>query len=294
MKPDLELVQIGRAESFKAWEHGYPYRTVRWHFHPEFELHHVAATTGRYFVGDFIGNFAPGNLVLTGPNLPHNWVSHMPAGAEVPLRGRVLQFSEQFIRDATQLLPELASFVGVLELSRRGALFSAETARRVGPMMAELISATNVRRLELFMAIVGTLAHTRGTVPLSSAGYHPDPSSFVTSGINEALAHISRSLTEPFNERDLAAIAKLSPSAFSRSFKRHTGMALSQYVNRLRINLASQLLMSEAALSVTEICFAAGFKNISNFNRQFLRQKGMSPSRFRAALAENAGLEIAA
>lgn len=294
MKPDLELVQIGRAESFKAWEHGYPYRTVRWHFHPEFELHHVAATTGRYFVGDFIGNFAPGNLVLTGPNLPHNWVSHVPAGAEVPLRGRVLQFSEQFIRDATQLLPELASFAGVLELSRRGALFPAETARRVGPMMAELISATDVRRLELFMSIVGTLAHAQGTVPLSSAGYHPDPSSFVATGINEALAHISRSLTEPFNERDLAAIAKLSPSAFSRSFKRHTGMALSQYVNRLRINLASQLLMSEVALSVTDICFAAGFKNISNFNRQFLRQKSMSPSRFRAALAENAGLEIAA
>ena len=294
MKPDLELVQIGQAESFKVWEHGYPFRTVRWHFHPEFELHHVVATTGRYFVGDFIGNFAPGNLVLTGPNLPHNWVSHVPAGVEVPLRGRVLQFSEQFIRDATHLLPELASFVGVLELSRRGALFSAETARRVGPMMAELIVASDVRRIELFMAIVGTLAHAQGTVPLISADYHPDPSSFVATGINEALAHISRSLTEPFNEKDLAAIAKLSPSAFSRSFKRHTGMALSQYVNRLRINLASQLLMSEAALSVTDICFAAGFKNISNFNRQFLRQKSMSPSRFRAALAENAVTEIAA
>ena len=75
MKPDLEVVQIGRAESFKAWEHGYPFRTVRWHFHPEFELHYVVSTSGRYFVGDFIGSFEPGNLVLTGPNLPHNWVS---------------------------------------------------------------------------------------------------------------------------------------------------------------------------------------------------------------------------
>ena len=35
MKPDLEVVQIGRAESFKAWEHGYPFRTVRWHFHTQ-------------------------------------------------------------------------------------------------------------------------------------------------------------------------------------------------------------------------------------------------------------------
>ncbi len=232
--------------------------------------------------------------MLTGPNLPHNWVSHLPPGTEVPLRGRVLQFSEQFIRDATQLLPELSSFLPVLELSRRGALFSPETAARVGPMMADLITATDVRRIELFMSIIGTLSHAQGIRPLTSADYHPDPSGFLATGINEALAFISRSLTEPFSEKDLAAISRLSPSGFSRSFRRHTGMALSQYVNRLRINLASQLLMSEAGMCITDICFASGFKNISNFNRQFLRQKGMSPSHFRALLAENAGMEEAA
>ena len=94
MNPDLEVVQIRQGESFKAWAHGYPFRTVRWHFHPEYELHLVVATTGRYFVGDFIGEFEPGNLVLTGPNLPHNWVSDVPPGETVPLRGRVVQFSE--------------------------------------------------------------------------------------------------------------------------------------------------------------------------------------------------------
>ena len=64
-------------------------------------------------------------------------------------------------------------------------------------------------------------------------------------------------------------------------------MALVQYVNRLRINLACQLLMGENKTSITEICFAVGFNNISNFNRQFLAQKGMPPSRFGALLAEN-------
>jgi len=289
MKPDLEVVQIGRAESFKTWEHGYPFRTVRWHFHPECEIHHVVATTGRYFVGDFIGNFAPGNLVLTGPNLPHNWVSDVPPGTKVPLRGRVLQFTEQFVRDATALLPELSSFLPVLELSRRGALFSPQTSERVGPMLADLVGATGIRRIELFMSIIGTLSRAQGIRALASAGYHPDPSGFMATGINEAIAYISSNLTEPFSEKDLAAISRLSPSAFSRSFRRHTGMALRQYVNRLRINLASQLLMSEGGMSLTEICFASGFKNISNFNRQFLRQKGMPPSRFRALLAENAG-----
>lgn len=35
MQPDLELVHIRKGESFAAWKHGYPFRTVRWHYHPE-------------------------------------------------------------------------------------------------------------------------------------------------------------------------------------------------------------------------------------------------------------------
>ncbi|MGO8147914.1 AraC family transcriptional regulator, partial [Rhizobium leguminosarum] len=48
MEPDLEVIQIRPGESFATKEHGYPYHTVRWHFHTEYELHLVVATTGRY------------------------------------------------------------------------------------------------------------------------------------------------------------------------------------------------------------------------------------------------------
>ncbi|MER8677358.1 MULTISPECIES: AraC family transcriptional regulator [unclassified Mesorhizobium] len=294
MNPDLEVVQIRRGESFKAWAHGYPFHTVRWHFHPEYEIHHVVATTGHYFVGDFIGEFEPGNLVLTGPNLPHNWVSDVPAGASVPLRGRVVQFSQEFIADATAALPELAGCENILELSRRGALFSTATAKLTAPVLAELVEAQGVRRIALFMELIDILSRAADVRTLTSASYLPDPSGFMSAGVNKALAYINANLTEPFSESDLAAIAGRSPSAFSRSFRRHTGMALVQYVNRLRINLACQLLMSEADMPITEICYAAGYNNISNFNRQFLTQKGMSPSRFRALLAENISAEIAA
>lgn len=287
VKPDLEVVQIGRAESFKAWEHGYPFRTVRWHFHPECELHHVVTTSGRYFVGDFIGSFEPGNLVLTGPNLPHNWVSDIAPGAQVPLRSRVLQFSEGFITDAIALMPELGCFRDTLERSRSGVLFAPATSRQLGPMLEELVDARGARRIEIFMGVIGALSRAADTRLLTSAGYLPDPSGFMSAGINEALAYINENLTEPFDETDLARIAGLSAGAFSRSFRRHTGLALVRFVNRLRVNLACQLLMGDADVKITEVCFASGFNNISNFNRQFLAQKGMTPSRFRALLLEN-------
>ena len=135
--------------------------------------------------------------------------------------------------------------------------------------------------------MIGALSQAPDPVALTSAAYHPDPSGFMATGVNLALGYINDNLTEPFGEKELAALAQLSPGAFSRSFRRHTGMTLGGYVNRLRIHLASQLLMSEPARPITDICFAAGFTNLSNFNRQFLRLKQMPPSRFRRLLAAN-------
>ncbi len=72
--------------------HPLPRRTAfrrplaRWHFHEEYELHLITATSGKAFVGDWIGPFQPGHLVLCGPRLPHNWISlDLPEGG-VPLR----------------------------------------------------------------------------------------------------------------------------------------------------------------------------------------------------------------
>ena len=133
MNPDLEVVQIRRGESFKAWAHGYPFHTVRWHFHPEYELHHVVATTGRYFVGDFIGEFEPGNLVLTGPNLPHNWVSDVPAGTQrAAARPRHAVPRELHRRRHDGCCPNSPRLRPILELSRRGVLFPRRDRRLVG------------------------------------------------------------------------------------------------------------------------------------------------------------------
>lgn len=286
MKPDLEVVQIGQGQSFTAWEHGWPYHTVRWHFHPELEIHHVVATSGHYYVGDFIGEFGPGNLVLCGPNLPHNWVSHMEPGETVPLRNRVLQFPEDLLLRLADLFPDTGGFQALFAASRRGVVFSPACAEACGPILGELVHAKGPRRAALFLDLLARLASDQGQ-QLASDTYRPDPSGFMTVGVNKALAFINQSLTEDFAETDLAAVAGMTPSAFSRSFRKHTGMGVVEYVNRLRINLACQMLMNEETKTVTEICFATGFNNLSNFNRQFLRQKGMNPSRFRALLEEN-------
>lgn len=287
MKPDLELVQILQDESFKVWAHGYPFRTVRWHFHPEYELHLITATSGSYFVGDFVGEFDVGNLVLTGPNLPHNWVTTVSQGSSIPHFCLVLQFSEEFVRPLVAALPELRGLETILAESRRGILFPAYASQRVKPQFAKLIDATGAQRIACFMEIIHSLIESDGRKVLAGPSYEADFSQYMSAGINKALKYISNNLTKGGKISSLARVAGLNVSAFSRSFQRHTGMTPTKYIAQLRIDLACSLLMSDAERPVTDIAFDVGFNNLSNFNRLFLMQKGMTPTRFRRLHVSN-------
>lgn len=286
MTPYLELVGIQEHDSFKVWAHGLPYETVRWHFHPEYELNLVTDTCGRCFVGDHTGTFEPGQLYMVGPNLPHNWVSEVPNNRPVEQRCVVLQFSGKAIRRGIEAFPELSHFERLLADSQRGILFPAGVARDAEPLMNTLLAATGFQRVATFLNLLDLLAHASDRRLLATANFRPDPQGYQSSTINQVLAYLAEHLSDSLREADLARYANMEPSAFSRFFRRHTGVPFIQYLGRLRIQRACELLINSAR-SVTEICYACGFNNVSNFNRHFLSAKGMPPSQFRRYHALN-------
>ncbi|GHD55215.1 AraC family transcriptional regulator [Jeongeupia chitinilytica] len=293
MTPDLEVVELQGNESFRVWYHGYPFRTVRWHYHPEYEIQLIAETSGKYFVGDFIGDFAPGNLVMTGPNLPHNWVSELPEGQTVERRGLIVQFPAEYISNGIAAFPELAHTQKLLAESQRGLVFCEHTAAAAKPIFEELLDAQGCRRIVLFLSLLDLLARCEHRQPLASEAYRADPGHYMSSTINQVLSYIGENLASDLPEADLAELAGQSVSAFSRYFRKHTGMSVVQCINRMRINRACELLAS-SEFTVTEICFLVGFNNVSNFNRHFLAQKSMSPSKFRSCQQLNAACLSAA
>ncbi len=281
MKPDLEVVDVAQHESFKVWGHGYPFRTVRWHFHPEFEIQLITETSGQYFVGDFVGRFEPGNLVFMAPNLPHNWVSELPEGKAVERRNLIAQFSSEFLNQRVMAFPEMRVFEPLIAESKRGVVFSAETGQAARPLMEELFHATGIRRVTLFFTLLELLVLDGRRRQLASHRFALDPTTYMSSTINQVLSYIDQNLSSDLRESDVADLAKQSVTTFSRYFRKHTGMSFVQHVNRMRIHRACELLI-DTDLSVADICFRVGYNNVSNFNRQFLAQKGVPPSRFRA------------
>jgi AraC-like DNA-binding protein len=280
MMPDLELVEFGGARSFTVRSHGYPYRTVRWHFHPEYEIHLIVETTGRAFVGDYLGYFAPGNLVMTGPNVPHNWISDTEPGAVIACRCIFVQFTAEYINSCLEMFPELEDVWSLLQESQRGVEFSEATADRVRPVIFALQHAVGIERIELFLKLLRFLSEGGDRRLLASAAYKAAPADYMENTFNHVLAHVRANYTELLRESELAALCGCSRETFSRQFSRHTGLTFVQYVNGLRIHLACEMLTS-TRVKITDVCYQTGFNNLSNFNRQFLQQKGVSPTVFR-------------
>jgi AraC-like DNA-binding protein len=279
MSPDLELVHTRQDESFRAWVHGYPHSVAKWHFHPEYEVHVIRASSGKFFVGDFIGDFLPGNLVLTGPNLPHNWVSD--DGAEVPSRDLVLQFSREAVERMVAAFTELSPLLAMLDQASRGLQFPDELGLAITPFMQALSNAHGAHRVTLLMSVLEQLIACADRKLLAGPSYDVNAQRYMSSTINQVLSYIQQNLSGNLREGDVAELSGMSVSSFTRFFKRHTGCTFVQYQNRLRLNEACELLMC-SDLSVTDVCYRVGFNNVSNFNRQFLAQKGMPPSKFRA------------
>jgi transcriptional regulator GlxA family with amidase domain len=160
--------------------------------------------------------------------------------------------------------------------------------------MRRIIDARGVLRLALFFEILDKLLNASRTQTLCSLNFMLGMEKAEESEMNRVIAHLRDNLTEPVCESELAEMTGQGQSAFSRSFKRHTGETLVRFRNQLRIDLACQWLLADLEAKVSDICFDVGFSNLSNFNRHFLRLKGMSPSEFRQTFAENEAVRMPA
>ena len=258
--------------------HGFPTPLARWHFHDEYELHLITCTSGKAFIGDWIGQFEPGHLVLCGPRLPHNWIS-LDAGEGVAERDLVIQFEHAPLARAAESLPELREVMALLQRARRGIEFFGMSARAQSHWQS-VKTTRGVRRFGHFCEYLADLAQCGDYRLLSTVQIQGAEGDAEMEQINRIVDRITGDLAEPASLAELAAGLGMSESRFSRFFRRATGNSFTDFVNMVRINSACRLLM-QTDHYVSDICYQVGFNNVANFNRRFLELKGVTPTEFR-------------
>ena len=280
MKPYLEKVQRPPGASW-AWldrrlDDAIPFQ---WHHHPEFELTLTLNSRGQRFIGDHIGAYDHGDLVLIGPNLPHTWASRERI-EDGPHVARVMWFHPDWAASLGTTLVELQPVGALLQRAGRALQFSPAAAAAAGPRIAALFALAPERRVLPLLELLQLLATDTEAMPLATAPA-PAGGDGDRTRIDRVLDHIHLYYADGVRLGDLADIAALSESGLHRLFRRHTRQTVTGYIAALRIGEACALL-SGSARPIAHIAADVGYESLANFNRQFRAAKGMTPREYRA------------
>ena len=279
MHPQFEVVDRSN-RSIRYLEHGWPTDLCRWHAHEEYELHLIVETRGKAFVGNFIGNFEPGSLFLTGPNLPHNWVTDSVSTEKIEIRDMLVQFSQKSFEKLAEGFPEFGGIRKMLDLAASGILFKGFNPTFARGHMEAIRDNTGPERILAFIRFLVRLNEHAEKVTLSETKLVNADGNSKYARIGNIIDHILENFDVDLNAVDAADMAGMSLTTFGRNFSSVTGHSFVEFVNRVRIGQACGMLYASDD-QVTSICFDVGFKNVANFNRHFLKIKGMTPSIYR-------------
>jgi len=278
--PEFEYVDRV-TETIRYLEHGWPTDLCRWHSHPEYELHLIVATTGRTFIGDYIGEFRPGSLFMTGPNLPHNWVTDDISGiGQVQTRDMLVQFSQESVGDLATVFPEFGELTAMLDLARSGIEFKGFNPTFARGHLEAIRDSKGAERIVAFLRFLVRVNEHAEKKMLSMVSISQPEGRSKQARIAEVVDHIAHHFAEGITLNKAAEMAGMSSTAFSRNFQRVTGNTFIEFVNRVRIGQACSMLYATDE-QISAICYEVGFQNLANFNRQFLKMKNMTPTAYR-------------
>ena len=251
------------------------------HNHEVFELNFVEHASGvRRIVGDsneVIGDY---DLVLiTSPDLEHVWEQNTCDSDDI--REITVQFYLDMSDDGFLSRNPFYSLRKMLKEARKGLAFPMSAIMRVYQQLDTLSSVKDgFYAVMQFMTILYELSRCTGARTLATSSFAKVEVESDSRRVLKVKNYIAKNYMDEIRLNTLADIAGMSPSAFSRFFKLHTGRNLSEYIIEMRLGYASRMLV-DTAKSIAEISFQSGFNNLSNFNRIFKKKKGCSPSEFR-------------
>ena len=260
-----------------------PHFDPNWHFHSEFQLFTVMQGTGTRFIGDHVQPFKPGDLVMTGPNLPHLWRSdpeYFEGDSALWTEGVVIYFAEDFFGNRFLQKVEMARIRQLLMRSSRGISFNSATSGIVTNMMVDLQDKADFDGIVGLLAILQVLADSEDCALLANPEYSNTLKESDTERMNTVHAYVMKNFRDRITLEEVAALANMTPSSFSRYFKTHANKTFSEFLTGIRIGYSCKLLV-EKKLSITQACYESGFNTVSNFNRQFKTYTQSTPLEYR-------------
>jgi AraC family transcriptional regulator, L-rhamnose operon transcriptional activator RhaR len=261
------------------------------HAHEFIEIAYVAAGQGIHRVRDNEYSVSKGDLFLINYNIPHEF-RPLPnnSGSELIIYNCV--FKPEFLdsslsncRDFSDMArhfafrsrfpPEGESYADIRLIGRE----SSEISEIYERMYREYAQQGD-GYIELLKLYVNELLIKVFRMCRKAAGQAGDSGASHGELVEKAIVYMKNNFNRSIKLEELSMVAFLSPSYFCRLFKDSTGITVSEYIQKLRMEEACRLLL-QTDMKVVNIAEEVGYKDLKHFNELFKRIVGKNPSSYR-------------
>jgi len=160
------------------------------------------------------------------------------------------------------------------------------TSERARGLILELLDVEDFERILKLLSLLHLLANSTEYNLLANEQYSNLLKEAESDRMNKVHAYVMKNFREKISLEEVAAIANMSSTSFSRYFKMHANKTFSDFLTEIRIGYSCKLLI-EKSISISEACYESGFNTISNFNRQFKSVTHHSPLEYKRKYLEN-------
>jgi AraC-like DNA-binding protein len=281
IKASYEILQPGNRQSFLARKFDNCAVDSPYHFHPEYELTSIIQGSGKRYVGTHMEDFALGDLVLLGPNLPHCWKFETAGGAQNETSAIVIQFNEDFMGGEFFYKHELQDIKKLFQRSGSGISFNYDTQAIVNRALRQLVEdGDNFSRMMKLLEILQRLAVSNDYQLLDRNRSIAERTVAEQERINPVYAYLVENFRQQVSLDVAAGIANMTPNAFCKYFKKITRKTFMETIIEYRLNYATQQLV-QTDKPISEISFDSGFGDVSHFYKMFKMKMHLSPLNYR-------------
>ena len=202
-KAILEKVDPGFGSSVLVKKHTKFLKTHKasWHFHPELELVYVNNGQGKRHIGNHLSYFNNSQLLLIGPNLPHNGFTDRLTtnGFET-----LIQFKEDFLGPDFFEIPEMKKIRNLFDRSKKGILFGKEIKQKIGIKIEKLVEKKGFKKVLVFLEILNMLAKTEDYIILNVDGYAFETELQDSTKLDKIYKHINENFKDHISLDEIA------------------------------------------------------------------------------------------
>lgn len=244
------------------------------HSHDSHELYFLLSGTRRHFIEDSIYDLFPNEIVL----IPKNTLHRTLALSLEKHERYVVNFKEEAVRT---LIEKIGAETFADLMNHRCLALTSKAAQRIRCNL-EYLDEERIHPNE-YSSVMGTQLLENILLLVLQHGTPKAPVAEKSISRMQEVAHYINENMVDVTLKDAANFAHMETTYFSKCFKSATGEGFQDYLTKVRLRKAEQLL-EHSNLSIGGIAEACGFSTGKYFSDVFRRKKGCSPSQYRKQL----------